>query len=52
MSDCYVCEKTATARVTLIKKDGSSGGSYLACDDHEPKHIPQGEIVAIDIKPV
>jgi len=50
---CFVCLKaTATRRITITKTDGTSGGSYVCCDGCEPRHIPQGQIMALESKPL
>lgn len=48
---CYICGREATVRVTVTKMSGPHT-RYLACDDHEPRHIPGGDVVSISSVPI
>lgn len=50
---CYICGKPATTRVTVVySTQGKPPTNYNACDAHEPRHIPGGDVAYIDSKPV
>jgi hypothetical protein len=46
--NCFICGNRATRRVTVEKMTGPSM-RYLCCDNHEPHHIPQGDVVLIRV---
>ena len=49
--NCFVCDAPATRRVIVSKIDGVAL-RYVCCDECEPRHIPQGEIVVIKTEPL
>jgi hypothetical protein len=48
---CFICGRPATRRV-LVSKVDSEALRYVCCDEHEPTHIPQGDIVVIRTEPL
>lgn len=44
MIACYVCGQPATVHVTVTHTDRRT--TYYACDDHEPRYVPQGDVVS------
>jgi len=48
---CYVCGRPATARVTITHTGGRTT-RYAACDDHEPRHIPGGNVMVVNVEPI
>jgi transcription elongation factor Elf1 len=49
---CFVCGKSATVKVTVEKTDPKENLTYDCCDEHEPRHIPQGDVVFIRTVPL
>lgn len=49
---CFVClTATATRKVTVTKTDNSKWG-FDCCEGCEPRHIPQGDVLIIESKPL
>ena len=50
--ECIVCLTTpAVAQVVINKLDGSVT-RYVTCEEHEPRHIPGGDVVSIEVRPL
>jgi hypothetical protein len=48
---CYVCSEQATVEVVASRLT-MPDTRYTACDEHEPRHIPQGDVVSVTTTPL
>ncbi|MEU4570754.1 hypothetical protein [Micromonospora sp. NPDC023956] len=48
---CFICGGRATVLVVVSNLTGPDT-RYAACDDHEPRHIPGGNVVSITVTPI
>lgn len=50
--ECIVClTASAVSRVVITKFDGTKT-TYATCDEHEPRHIPGGDVITIEVTPL